>query len=114
MAERIDELYNRDSDSDITGIPTGFIDLDGKTSGLQPGNLVIVAARPSMGKTAFSVNIGEYVAIEQGLPVCIFSMEMSGEELAGRMVGSVGRLDQHRLRTGKLQDNDWECSHPLK
>ena len=108
VAERIEELYNSDSDSDITGIPTGFIDLDRMTSGLQPGDLVIVAGRPSMGKTAFSVNIGEYVAIEQQLPVCIFSMEMSGAQLAGRMLGSVGRLDQHRLRTGRLQDNDWD------
>ncbi len=108
VAERIEELYNSDSDSDITGIPTGFIDLDQMTSGLQPGDLVIVAGRPSMGKTAFSVNIGEHVAIEQQLPVCIFSMEMSGAQLAGRMLGSVGRLDQHRLRTGRLQDNDWD------
>ena len=108
VAERIEELYNSDSESDITGIPTGFIDLDRMTSGLQPGDLVIVAGRPSMGKTAFSVNIGEYVAIEQQLPVCIFSMEMSGAQLAGRMLGSVGRLDQHRLRTGRLQDSDWD------
>ena len=108
VAERIEELYNSENDSDITGIPTGFIDLDRMTSGLQPGDLVIVAGRPSMGKTAFSVNIGEYVAIEQALPVCIFSMEMSGAQLAGRMLGSVGRLDQHRLRTGRLQDSDWD------
>lgn len=108
VAERIEELYNSESDSDITGIPTGFIDLDRMTSGLQPGDLVIVAGRPSMGKTAFSVNIGEYVAIEQQLPVCVFSMEMSGAQLASRMLGSVGRLDQHRLRTGRLQDSDWD------
>lgn len=108
VAERIEELYNSESDSDITGIPTGFIDLDKMTSGLQPGDLVIVAGRPSMGKTAFSVNIGEHVAIEQQLPVCIFSMEMSGAQLASRMLGSVGRLDQHRLRTGRLQDSDWD------
>lgn len=108
VAERIEELYNSESDSDITGIPTGFIDLDRMTSGLQPGDLVIVAGRPSMGKTAFSVNIGEHVAIEQQLPVCVFSMEMSGAQLASRMLGSVGRLDQHRLRTGRLQDSDWD------
>ncbi|MGN0918804.1 MAG: replicative DNA helicase [Oxalobacter sp.] len=108
VAERIEELYNSESDSEITGIPTGFIDLDRMTSGLQPGDLVIVAGRPSMGKTAFSVNIGEYVAIEQQLPVCVFSMEMSGAQLASRMLGSVGRLDQHRLRTGRLQDSDWD------
>lgn len=108
VADRIDTLYNSDSDSEVTGIPTGFIDLDKMTSGLQPGDLIIVAGRPSMGKTAFSVNIGEHVAIEQGLPVCVFSMEMSGEQLASRMLGSVGRLDQHRLRTGRLQEADWE------
>jgi replicative DNA helicase len=107
VVERIDELYNRDSGSDITGVPTGMTDLDRMTSGLQPGDLVIVAGRPSMGKTAFSVNIGENVAIESGLPVAIFSMEMGGSQLAMRMLGSVGRLDQHRLRTGRLNDEDW-------
>ncbi len=107
VVERIDELYNRDSGSDITGVPTGMIDLDRMTSGLQPGDLVIVAGRPSMGKTAFSVNIGENVAIDTGLPVAIFSMEMGGTQLAMRMLGSVGRLDQHRLRTGRLNDEDW-------
>jgi replicative DNA helicase len=107
VVERIDELYNRDSLSDITGVPTGMVDLDRMTSGLQPGDLVIVAGRPSMGKTAFSVNIGENVAIDTGLPVAIFSMEMGGSQLAMRMLGSVGRLDQHRLRTGRLNDEDW-------
>ncbi len=107
VVERIDELYNRDSSSDITGVPTGMIDLDRMTSGLQPGDLIIVAGRPSMGKTAFSVNIGENVAIDTGLPVAIFSMEMGGAQLAMRMLGSVGRLDQHRLRTGRLNDEDW-------
>lgn len=107
VVERIDELYNRDASSDITGVPTGMVDLDRMTSGLQPGDLVIVAGRPSMGKTAFSVNIGENVAIDTGLPVAIFSMEMGGAQLAMRMLGSVGRLDQHRLRTGRLNDEDW-------
>ena len=107
VVERIDELCNRDNRNDITGVPTGFIDLDRMTSGLQPGDLIIVAGRPSMGKTAFSVNIGEHVAIESGLPVAVFSMEMSGAQLAMRMLGSVGRLDQHRLRTGRLGDEDW-------
>lgn len=107
VVERIDELYNRDSTSEITGVPTGFIDLDRMTSGLQPGDLIIVAGRPSMGKTAFSLNIGENVAIDAGLPVAVFSMEMGGAQLAMRMLGSVGKLDQHRLRTGKLIDEDW-------
>lgn len=107
VVERIDELYNRDHTSDITGVPTGFIDLDRMTSGLQPGDLIIVAGRPSMGKTAFSINIGENVAIDSGLPVAVFSMEMGGAQLAMRMLGSVGKLDQHRLRTGRLIDEDW-------
>ncbi len=107
VVERIDELYSRNSDNDITGIPSGFADLDGKTSGLQPGDLIIVAGRPSMGKTAFSLNIGEHVAVDAGLPVAVFSMEMGAEQLAMRLLGSVGRLDQHRLRTGKLNDEDW-------
>ncbi|MBY4898058.1 replicative DNA helicase [Cupriavidus sp. AU9028] len=107
VVERIDELYHRDSTTDVTGVPTGFIDLDRMTSGMQPGDLIIVAGRPSMGKTAFSLNIGEHVAVEQGLPVAVFSMEMAGTQLAMRMLGSVGRLDQHRLRTGRLLDEDW-------
>ena len=107
VVERIDELYSRDNQNDITGVPTGFADLDKMTSGLQPGDLIIVAGRPSMGKTAFSINIGENVAIESGLPVAVFSMEMGGAQLAMRMLGSVGRLDQHRLRTGQLNDEDW-------
>ena len=107
VVERIDELYSRENQGEITGVPTGFIDLDRMTSGLQPGDLVIVAGRPSMGKTAFSVNIGENVAIEAGLPVAVFSMEMGGAQLAMRMLGSVGQLDQHRLRTGRLNDEDW-------
>lgn len=107
VVERIDELYHREGDSDVTGIPTGFIDLDRMTSGLQPGDLVIVAGRPSMGKTSFSMNMAEHVAIEQGLPVAVFSMEMGAVQLAMRMLGSVGMLDQHRMRTGKLLTDDW-------
>lgn len=107
VVERIDELYHREGDSDVTGVPTGFTDLDRMTSGLQQGDLVIVAGRPSMGKTSFSMNIGEHVAIEQGLPVAVFSMEMGAVQLAQRMVGSVGLLDQHRMRTGKLTESDW-------
>ena len=107
VVDRIDELYHREGDSDVTGVPTGFSDLDKMTSGLQKGDLVIVAGRPSMGKTAFSMNIAEYVAIEQGLPVAVFSMEMGAVQLAMRMLGSVGMLDQHRMRTGKLLAEDW-------
>jgi len=108
VVERIDMLYSRDNPDEVTGIPSGFIDLDAKTSGLQPGDLIIVAGRPSMGKTAFSMNIAEHVAVEAKLPVAVFSMEMGGAQLVMRMLGSVGRLDQHVLRTGRLQDEDWQ------
>jgi len=107
VVERIDELYHREGDSDVTGIPTGFVDLDRMTSGFQAGDLVIVAGRPSMGKTSLAMNIAESVAIEQGLPVAVFSMEMGAVQLAMRMLGSVGMLDQHRMRTGKLLADDW-------
>ncbi|NWG39185.1 MAG: replicative DNA helicase [Hydrogenophilaceae bacterium] len=106
--ERIDELYHRDNPSDVTGIPTGYTDLDRMTSGLQPGDLIIVAGRPSMGKTAFSLNIAEHVALDAGLPVAVFSMEMGAQQLVMRMIGSVGRLDQHKLRIGQLKDDDWQ------
>jgi len=113
VVERIESLYSREDASEVTGISTGFTDLDAKTSGLQPGDLIIVAGRPSMGKTAFSMNIAETVALE-GKPVAIFSMEMSGAQLAMRMIGSVGRLNQHTLRTGRLKDEDWSrMTHAL-
>jgi replicative DNA helicase len=108
VVERIDMLYNRDNPSDVTGVPTGYADLDEKTSGLQPGDLVIVAGRPSMGKTALSLNIAENVALDAGLPVAIFSMEMAATQLVMRLLGSLGKLDQHRLRTGRLLDEDWQ------
>jgi replicative DNA helicase len=107
VVSRIDELYHRDNPSDITGIPTGFADLDRMTSGLQGGDLIIVAGRPSMGKTAFSLNIAEHVALAARLPVAVFSMEMGATQLVSRMLGSVGRLDQHKMRTGRLSDDDW-------
>src|SRR5712692_3200961 len=106
VMERIDLLYHKDNPSDITGIPTGYRDLDRETSGLQPGDLIIIAGRPSMGKTALALNMAEHVAVENKLPVAIFSMEMSGSQLALRMLGSIGRLDQHKLRTGRLSDDD--------
>ena len=107
VVERIQELHDRDNPSDITGVPTGYHDLDSKTSGLQPGDLLIVAGRPSMGKTSFALNMAEHVAIEVGLPVAVFSMEMGGAQLAMRMLSSVGRLDAHRVRTGRLNDDEW-------
>jgi len=104
---RIQELFERANPSDVTGVPTGFTDLDTKTSGLQPGDLIVVAGRPSMGKTSLAINIGEHVAIELGMPVAVFSMEMGASQLALRMLGSIGRIDQMRLRTGRLNPDDW-------
>jgi len=105
--ERIDHLYHRDNPSDVTGVPTGFVDLDRMTAGLQGGDLVIIAGRPSMGKTALALNIAEHVAVDNGLPVAIFSMEMSGTQLAMRLLGSLSRVDQHKMRTGRLNDEEW-------
>ncbi|MGE5385638.1 MAG: replicative DNA helicase [Betaproteobacteria bacterium] len=107
VVERIQELHDRDNPSDITGVPSGFTDLDRMTSGLQPGDLIIVAGRPSMGKTAIALNMAEYVAVEAGLPVGVFSMEMGGTQLAMRMLASIGRLDSSRVRTGRLTDDEW-------
>ncbi|RMD69240.1 MAG: replicative DNA helicase, partial [Gammaproteobacteria bacterium] len=103
--DRIDTLYHQDSP--ITGIPTGFDDLDEMTSGLQDSDLIIVAGRPSMGKTALALNIAENAAIKHKLPVVMFSMEMPGEQLAMRLLASLSHIDQHKMRTGKLDDEDW-------
>ena len=108
VAERIDQLFQRDNPSDVTGIPTGYKDLDMMTSGLQPGDLIIVAGRPSMGKTSLALNMCEYVSIDTGLPTAVFSMEMASTQLVSRLIGSVGKLNQHKMRTGQLDDNDWE------
>lgn len=114
VVERIELLYSQDNPSNVTGIASGFHDLDQKTSGFQPGDLIIVAGRPSMGKTAFSLNIAENVALELNKPVAVFSMEMGGAQLAMRMLGSVGKLDQHKVRTGRLEDEDWpKLTHAL-
>ncbi len=103
--EQIDVLFEKDDP--ITGLPTGFTEFDEMTSGLQAGDLVIVAGRPSMGKTSFALNMAQYSAVKQQAPVAVFSMEMPGEQLAMRMLSSLGRIDQHRLRTGKLAEEDW-------
>ena len=104
----IDEIERQfESDEPIIGIPTGFADLDDKTTGLQRGDLIVVAGRPSMGKTALALNIAEYVAIKKELPVAVFSMEMPGEQLAMRMLSSMARIDSNKLRTGRLADTDW-------
>ena len=108
VVNRIEVLYNRENPSDITGLETGFTDLDHMTSGLQPGDMIVVAGRPSMGKTAFALNIAEHVGMVLQKPVAIFSLEMSGPQLAMRFLSSAGRLDQTKIRTGKLSDEDWE------
>ena len=105
LLDRVQEMA--DNPADVTGVPTGFTDLDRMTSGLQAGDLVVLAARPSMGKTSFAVNIAEHVALNEGLPVAVFSMEMGAAQLAVRIVGSIGRVNQGNLRTGKLNDDEW-------
>src|SRR3990167_10934264 len=103
--ERIDALYqNGDA---ITGLATGLTDLDALTSGLQPSDLVIVAGRPSMGKTTLVMNMAEHAAIQGNKPVLVFSMEMPADSLAMLMISSIGRIEQHNIRTGKLVDDDW-------
>ncbi|UZG42846.1 replicative DNA helicase [Caldimonas thermodepolymerans] len=106
LLDRVQELAENGAE-DVTGVRTGFFDLDRMTAGLQPGDLIILAARPSMGKTAFALNIAEHVAVNEGLPVVVFSMEMGAAQLALRVVGSLGRIDQQHLRTGALRDDEW-------
>ena len=103
--DRIEHLFQQKSH--ITGMSTGFTDLDELTSGLQASDLIVVAGRPSMGKTTFAMNLAENVAMDTNLPVAVFSMEMPGEQLAMRMMSSLGRIDQHRVRTGKLEEDEW-------
>ena len=93
--------------SAVTGLPTGFSDFDLKTAGLQAGDLIIIAARPSMGKTAFALNMAEYASLKTGKATAVFSMEMSASQLAFRLISSLGRIDQQRLRTGDLGDEEW-------
>jgi replicative DNA helicase len=103
--ERIEQRYeNRD---ELSGVPSGFYDLDALTSGFQPSDLVIIAARPSMGKTAFILNMAQHAAVEKGVPVAIFSLEMSKEQLVQRMLCSEAHIDANRLRTGHMHTNDW-------
>ncbi len=107
VVERIDALHMREGDDQVVGTTTGIDDLDRELCGLQDGDLIIIAGRPSMGKTAFAVNIGENLAITKGEPVAVFSMEMGATQLATRMLGSVGRIDQQNLRSGRLLETDW-------
>ena len=106
LIDRVTELHENGAE-EVTGVRTGFYDLDRMTAGLQAGDLIVLAARPSMGKTAFALNIAENVAVQEGLPVAVFSMEMGASQLALRMVGSLGRINQSNLRTGKLGDDEW-------
>ncbi|MFZ2651547.1 MAG: replicative DNA helicase [Burkholderiaceae bacterium] len=106
LIDRVNELHQNGAE-EVTGVRTGFYDMDRMTAGLQPGDLIVLAARPSMGKTALALNIAEHVAVSEGLPVAVFSMEMGAAQLALRMVGSLGRIDQSNLRTGKLRDDEW-------
>ena len=103
--DRIDLLHQ--SDGDITGISTGYTEFDKLTAGLQPGDLVIIAGRPSMGKTTLALNIAENAAIGSKVPTAIYSMEMPSQQLAFRMISSLGRVDQTHLRTGRFPDEDW-------
>jgi len=103
--ERLSELQH--SSSHITGVSTGFNKLDEMTSGWQAGDLIIIAARPSMGKTAFAMNLAEEVVMKQKKPALVFSMEMSGEQLALRLISSLGRVDQHKVRTARLSQDEW-------
>jgi len=103
--DRIETLFQLDNP--FTGVASGFTDFDAMTAGLQPADLIIVAGRPSMGKTSFAMNVAENVAIGSKVPVAVFSMEMPGDALAMRMMSSLGRINQHRVRTGKLEDDEW-------
>ncbi len=103
--DRVEYLYH--TPDALTGLPTGFTDFDELTAGLQPADLVVVAGRPSMGKTSFAMNIGEYVAYKEKKPVLIFSMEMPGEALAIRMLSSMSSIDQSKVKTGRLDDHDF-------
>ncbi|NLZ39666.1 MAG: AAA family ATPase, partial [Comamonadaceae bacterium] len=106
LIDRINELHDHGAE-DVTGVRTGYYDLDRLTAGLQRGDLLVLAARPSMGKTAFALNIAEHVAVKEELPVLLFSMEMGASQLALRMVGSIGRINQQHLRTGRLDADEW-------
>lgn len=106
LVPRIEEL-SKHGGNEITGVPSGYVDLDRMLAGLQPGDLIIVAGRPSMGKTSFAMNVAEHVAVDQTMPVVVFSMEMSAQQLATRMLGSLSRVDQSHLRTGQLSVDEW-------
>ncbi|CAM2175551.1 Replicative DNA helicase DnaB [Burkholderia latens] len=107
VMERVDELSQREDSSEVTGIPTGFTDLDARTTGMQPGELWIIGGRPSMGKTSLAMNIAENAARLSEKPAMVVSLEMPNEQLGVRLVASAGRLNQHRFRIGKISDDEW-------
>ncbi|WP_349945082.1 replicative DNA helicase [Lacrimispora sp. BS-2] len=107
VLEKIEEASK--NQGTVTGIPTGFIDLDYKTSGLQPSDFILIAARPSMGKTAFVLNLVDHIAVKKGLPCMVFSLEMSKEQLVNRMLAMESNVDSQKLRTGTLSDTDWDA-----
>ena len=108
VSARVIELYHNSTNNEVTGVSSGYRNLDNVTAGLQRGDLIIIAGRPSMGKTSFALNIAENVGIAQELPVAVFSMEMGADQLAQRMISSVGRIDAQKLRKGRLSDEDWD------
>lgn len=105
--ERIDAAHNNPNQGDVTGIATGYIDIDRMTAGMQEGELIVICGRPAMGKSALSANIGEFIATALGLPVAVFSLEMPGQQCVGRMIASQGRIDAGKLKTGRLDDEAW-------
>ena len=107
VLEKIEEASK--NQGTVTGIPTGFIDLDYKTSGLQPSDFILIAARPSMGKTAFVLNLVDHIVVKKGLPCMVFSLEMSKEQLVNRMLAMESNVDSQKLRTGTLSDSDWDA-----
>ncbi len=107
VLEKIEAAYK--NQGTVTGVPTGFIDLDYKLSGFQPSDFILIAARPSMGKTAFVLNVVDYVSVRRGLPCMVFSLEMSKEQLVNRMLAMESNVDSQKLRTGSLTDGDWDA-----
>ena len=108
VVEKIEALYGRDDKNEVTGLATGFADLDRMTTGLQPGDLVILAARPSMGKTSLALNIAEHVGVNLAKPVVVFSLEMINEQLGLRLMSAMSKIHAQRVRTGRIYDNEWD------
>ncbi len=108
VVEKLEFLQSRPNVGHISGVPSGFVDLDQMTTGFHPGDLVVIAGRPSMGKTAFALNIAEHVAVHMGLPVAVFSLEMSAPQLAARLLASSARVSQQDIRTGQVSNSDWQ------